>query len=412
MKSMSSGEMAWRESVLSSTRSAPGARGGGYGALAISLVVCGYVLSFAVPLPWQFSMAVLVLAAVAAGLHPELAPWPRGSTYELAVVFVALLAMSIPFSVDVGRSLRYSSPLLPGLLFGSLVVMAPGGRAHLKRLFLAFSTLAAILAPFLVVAALASTSADPHDWIRRVDQTLLLVKNDVTLLALIAPLSLSGLILSGSTGVRLLLVVSLLGTAAAAALFQSRGAVTGLIFGLLATLVFQGRSARRWGLAVLGLLAAAVAADLWMGGPLTSRFVELVDHAMRSRFDQWGIAWRVFLDSPVLGAGPHTFGVFYADAPWPHNAYLEILAGSGFLVAAAFVAALAHGLWTSWRLRAAPDREVMVLASGAFGALVVFCLTATVELTFLREWVALMFFFLLATITRLNVISEPLNQNR
>lgn len=55
----------------------------------------------------------------------------------------------------------------------------------------------------------------------------------------------------------------------------------------------------------------------------------LVDVAAADRLGYFATAWRAFLDAPVLG---HGYGALsYLDAPYPHNALLEIAAETGII---------------------------------------------------------------------------------
>ncbi len=80
-----------------------------------------------------------------------------------------------------------------------------------------------------------------------------------------------------------------------------------------------------------------------------------------TRLMAWQIAWRGFLDNPILGVGPGNYEVIfnkyynpeflrytYLETLWdkPHNLILEILATSGFLGAAAYLSIWLAAAWS------------------------------------------------------------------
>ena len=91
--------------------------------------------------------------------------------------------------------------------------------------------------------------------------------------------------------------------------------------------------------------------------------------------------------------------------PWAHNLYLEILAERGLVGAMAFAAILtAMGvmLRRSMQESAGPSRLV---AQGLSASLATFLVLALFDLTFLKDWVLLLFWLLAALVARLPVLS-------
>ena len=114
----------------------------------------------------------------------------------------------------------------------------------------------------------------------------------------------------------------------------------------------------------------------------------------------WSAAWSLFLDAPVWGHGPHTFGIF-SKIPYVHNLYLQVLAEQGGLGLAALGALIAYGLVAAWRLQRVASSEAALLGAGALAGLVGFCSAAVVDLSFVHQWVAIILFVLLGTIAHL-----------
>jgi O-antigen ligase len=105
-----------------------------------------------------------------------------------------------------------------------------------------------------------------------------------------------------------------------------------------------------------------------------------------ARFDYWEAAWKTAVAKPILGSGPGTFGVVYAEIKRPesemarlaHNDYLEQASDSGFpgfIVYAAFVGGLIWVGYAGWR------RNRLPLQLGVWVGLLAWVLQAIGEFT-------------------------------
>jgi O-antigen ligase len=126
---------------------------------------------------------------------------------------------------------------------------------------------------------------------------------------------------------------------------------------------------------------------------------------INGRTPLWSAAWTLFLSAPVVGHGPHTFGVF-SKIPYVHNLYLEVLAERGGLGLVALGILLAYGLAVAWMLQRVASGDVVLFGAGALAGLVGFCSAAVVELSFIRQWVVIILFVLLGTIAHLGAINQ------
>ena len=98
---------------------------------------------------------------------------------------------------------------------------------------------------------------------------------------------------------------------AAVIVFQSRGATLALVFAILCTVALLRT---RFTIATAaGLFLEMLIIDGALGVPLIERFVDLGGHPSAGRSDYWATAWKMFLDAPLLGHGPHTFALFHKD---------------------------------------------------------------------------------------------------
>ncbi|MBI4435308.1 O-antigen ligase family protein [Candidatus Uhrbacteria bacterium] len=170
-----------------------------------------------------------------------------------------------------------------------------------------------------------------------------------------------------ATGV---LVLTLFSTDARAAQWALIGGA--VLAGCLYFITSGKRLVKRVGVLGVGLLVAVfliVTIGIFVDG---SRLQEVfITATSESRLVVWNMAWRAFLERPLLGWGPETFShvfvAFYdpcfgSDACgvgyWfdrAHNIVFETLVGSGLLGALAYVFALSAPVFVLWRRYASGD---------------------------------------------------------
>jgi len=331
------------------------------------------------------------------------------------IFFLVVTAVSILLSKDVIRSIQLSVPLLPAVLIFFLIAGYFDGTKDVRFLYFVFSIVALGLASGLLWVVWTSGGMDPFVWVSDLGSTTLVVKNDVTFLAVVTPLLLSLIYLKPRSIFGVVAALAVILNLAVMGLFQSRIAVLTMVTSVIC---FFSLLRLRAGLACgLFTLLAVLIIDGFMGFPLIERFGRFWDGT--GRIPLWFSAWEMFLDKPFWGQGPHTFVLFYNSylqelripswlfietqiVPWPHSLYFEILAEQGIAGIIAFVFLLAGGLSKAWSFRQADSLDVRVLGCGVCAGLVSFCFAALVELTFLRHWVVLLFFVFLGIISYLS----------
>ncbi|NJL58658.1 MAG: O-antigen ligase family protein [Desulfobacteraceae bacterium] len=139
-----------------------------------------------------------------------------------------------------------------------------------------------------------------------------------------------------------------------------------------------------------------------------------------TRLVYWLIAWKIFLNSPFLGSGPHTYSTLYTTyknklylpkwievderfAPWPHNLYMEILAEQGIVGLITLCILIACGLTSAWNIcKTSEHTEIGNFGKSIFISLILFTISAVFELSFLRHWVVIMLFSILGIIMALS----------
>jgi putative inorganic carbon (hco3(-)) transporter len=190
---------------------------------------------------------------------------------------------------------------------------------------------------------------------------------------------------------------------------QSRAALIALLIVALAIGALRGVRLRGLALAVCGVIALA---PLVLPASLQSRIDALSsavsanagtpqDSSLRGRKSENLTALRMWADHPLVGVGPNNFeGHYeqYAEAigtdPRPeergaHNLYLESLAETGVIGAAAFASVLWLALAGSWRARRHLRGRDALLAEGVFVALCAFLICAlTLHSAYARyQWI-------------------------
>jgi O-antigen ligase len=370
-----------------------------------------YFAGWVLPLPGNLPLIGFALCSLLAVATSSRACSPGWFPLTLAVVvFLAATAVSTLVSVDFGRSLRLSTPFLPaGLLFFVAASHWEGTQA-IRRLYLVLSVVGLGLAATVLWGAwMAPYGLRLHALVPRLGVPMLVVPNDLTILAVIAPLS---WVLLCRTPLRLgslIPALSLLLSAGAVGVYRSRTAILTLLVALLCATAVSQNVRRCWlwwvgGLVVLLLVLLTCLDVFHFSGP--SLLTKFLERGLSGRSKYWTTAWAMFGDAPLVGRGPHTFGLFHTT-PWAHNLYLEVLAEQGLLGLLALGGLLSCGLVGGWTLRRAPTEDGRLVGAGALAGLVGFCTAGAVELTLLREWVVTMLFMLLGVISHLVSMQPP-----
>lgn len=180
----------------------------------------------------------------------------------------------------------------------------------------------------------------------------------------------------------------------------TRGAIIGLVVGVLAWLVIM----RRRGALVVAVVAICVAV-LAAPSVLQERFSDANGGEVTLRADLWGSALDIYSKRPLLGVGIDNFANAYATLPInptfstqrrllhtrevvvpPHaqNVYLTILAEQGLLGLLTFAALFVLALLTAYRASLASDLGVRAVGLGVGAGLLTFALHNLLDLTLLE----------------------------
>lgn len=362
--------------------------------------VFAYLLGFAIDLNINVLLLLLAGGSIAAVWlnSGKAARPPRSPIVHLVALFLLVAALSILLSEDIGRSLRLSAPLVPAILLFFLIHEYFDDASDLRHLYACLTLVALGLAIALLSTAMTAGEWYPAGWIAALGSPILIVPNDTTFLAIIAPLALALVYHQprSRTGAAASLVLTLM--ACTVAVYGSRGATLTFLVGTACTAA--ALSLKRYLLAIAGIFAVVAVFAYLFDLPLLSKFSQILSDG---RLSHWASAWMLFLEAPLLGHGLHTFidtSLHPQGVTWVHNLYLQTLAEQGIVGLLTLGLVLTYALVMTWKSLRTRARDQRALGAGAFGALVGFCVASVFELALLREWVTIALFVLLAVVAR------------
>jgi O-antigen ligase len=379
--------------------------------------VCVYLVGFALPFRWDLPLMVLAVSAfgIALGSGGE---WVQSSPLtSYVLLFLASTAISLLLSDDVARSWALGVPLLAAMLLFLVVSGQLSGWHEISVIYGAFGAVTLGLAIVAVWQAVHHIGVEPAEIVSRIGSPILLVPNDIALLAVVAPLSLSIVHSAKRDVTRLVAFSSIVASACAIVLLESRVATLAFMGSLgCAAMLLNGR---RGTVIVLAVAIVMLTVDAVCGFPLLRKFAALQD----ARVALWLTAVAMFRDAPILGHGPRTFGLLHGRyaatielppglpvdtriVPWAHNLYLEMLAEQGLVGLVTLVALLTAAVMIAWRTFRTSATEARSLAAGALAALLGIAGAGLVELSFVRQWVVVTAFTLFGVVARLSSLPQ------
>ena len=381
--------------------------GGAKGAAVVGVYLALLWLPAGADVSLYVLIALTLWVVLAVGKQP-----PRGfaeGADPWVALFMLSLGLAVAASTDWRRSLALSIGFVPAALCYLLLTRYTRDARRLPWVFLgaAFLSLAVALAVIIAFGrhVIGTRPLDPQTLVDQVGLSLLVVPNDSLLLALNLPLILAVVLVWRRPLVIGLGVASIIASVAVVVLLQSRAALLCIVVGVAVTGLL---ARRRRSLVYLAVAASAGATVVAIDAALGFALLHKLTGICNNRDALWAAAWSLFAERPLLGQGPFTFKELYADhvpaigwlgcelrdtrvMPWPHNLYLELLAGHGLLGALAFAALLVWVAVALGRALRGPDRICRTLAVGLTGAFCAFLVGAVFELSFIRFWVVVWF---------------------
>ena len=378
------------------------------------LGVYAYLIGVALPLQTDIALAILTCCSlVAVGVRKQLSVTGRFSLYAPVVLFLLATSLSTLGSHNIHHSLRLTMVLVPATLLFLVITDYDDEWLQLDHLYLVFSLVGLGLSLTVLWMGWQYRGISPKVWVPILGSPLLIVPNDGVFLAAIAPFSLVLLYRTSHSLVNVVTGFSLFSSIGAVVVLRSRVAALTLCVAVswVATLL-QPRLGLLYG--GMSLLALGLV-DLILGFPLLGKFAQ-----WDTRLSLWFLAWGMFLDAPLVGHGPHTFGLLYQSyrsrlqlpewlpldphttVPWAHNLYLELLAEQGLIGLSTFLLLLGWGMRLGWTTHKSARDEVRIFAVAALAVLGSLGVASVLELTLMRQWVAILLFTVLGIITRLS----------
>ena len=359
--------------------------------ILISLYVCLSIFNF------DFDVSYIPLVALVLYEITEKSSLPaKNNTFLL---FLALYLTAIFFSSNFTHSVALSIVFIPGII---LYISVRRVGNDIRYLILIPLTLILTSGYFLVMGELHKDFI-PQEIVDSFNNYLFVVPNDVVIVLIAAPF------ICIFKNIRpYMLILLFIYALYLANVMQSRLCLLVLI-SIFSYIFVKFLNIRKSVLKIFPILAAIILI-------FDSEFINKLASFNDARLPLWISAGSMFLDKPIMGFGPHTFGIYYQDfhsefnlmdivvldtriSPWPHNLYLELLSEGGVILLLAFLALTISNLKKIIRNVhkehefAYPDA---ILCS--FGA---FLIAAFFEASFIRMWVVFYFFIIQGLIDNL-----------
>ena len=373
-----------------------------------------FIYMLVLPFYWSNFSFLLLVAFVASPRSTFInSISPRLGSINLALIlFVAVFGISVLLSNSIAPSLR-SSASWPSSLVIYYVVATKMDYEKDWRIFCLSFSLCALLAAFLCIFGFYFTNdGSPNETIGMIKSPLFVVPNDTIFLSLVTPFSFSLIVESKNTAARLVACLSVVVSLIAIIAFESRTALA--VTFICATVSIWNNRFRPVIVYLLALGISTLVIDAFLGFSIYQKLPIVPS----SRIPLWHAALTMFQEQPFFGAGPFTFGPYYQDflkeisypswiiidrrvIPWPHNLYLELLAGSGLIGLMSFIGlfvVIYSKLLSSLKSRRSNKLMLKTLLAITTG----FVVAALVETTFLRIWVLILFFALVGFVANVS----------
>jgi len=361
--------------------------------ILISLYVCLSVFNF------NFDVSYIALVALVLYEITEKSSLPaKNNTFFL---FLALYITAIFFSSNFTQSVALSIVFITGII---LYISVRRVGSDIRCLILIPLTLILTSGYFLVTGELHKDFI-PQEIVDSFKNYIFIVPNDLVIVLIAAPF------ICMYKNIRpYMLILLIIYFLYLANVMQSRLCLLVLI-SILAYIFFKYLNIRKSALIFFPILAAMIFI-------FDSEFINKLASFNDARLPLWISAGKMFLDKPIMGFGPHTFGIYYQNyhsefnlmdivvldtriSPWPHNLYLELLSEGGVILLFSFLALTISNLKKIIR-NVHKEREfaypdAMLCSFGAF------LIAAFFEASFIRMWVVFYFFIIQGLIDNLEI---------
>lgn len=373
-----------------------------------------FLATFGLSTEFDISIILLSVFGIFAALNRSLALSDLKSPIFISIIFyVVAQTVSTAFSIDYNLSISFSVSLLPALLLYYLIAFYTHNLRDLRLVYAGFMLSGLIVAGEVLYRAVFSTHASAIDLATAVTSPLIVVPNDAIFFSVTTVFAMSLFFVEAGAFWRLLTLTSAIAGLGAMVVLESRGAI---ISALIATSAFVFVLRPRLVLPAAGLiLIVVILIDGFGGFALLQKFGNLTE----GRLSIWIAALHMFMESPWVGHGPHTFVLLYNEyvgeleasiwfpvearlVPWAHNLYLESLAEQGLLGFTALAIVLVQGIRTAWISTVHARNSRSIYSAGVFATIVTVVFAGIYELSMIRIWVVVVIFVSLGVITSLS----------
>lgn len=322
--------------------------------------------------------------------------FPDKSIFVLGLLYLFAQILSLLFNFgDILRSMVLIKISIFGFLFYWIVISRTRTRVGLTRTTDCLIMWGAVLALVLLYRFATDWASlmGPEASYEVKDEVGISIGRSNYLAALMVPIlpialaavtATRGLRKAMPTAASLVIVAGLLIT-------LSKGAIFALLIGALVCLPLLVKAGLRFGHLVLFLTISVL--FIWvLPSDLVASNYDMVLYRFHNpefgRPDLWMVAWREFLEHPILGVGPNCIYIYnrqYAiDVLHTHNFVLNWLAEEGLVGALPFFAMIGLLVRRAYKLCVSPSNipEVRKISVGLFVGLVATLLHGLVEPTF------------------------------
>lgn len=261
----------------------------------------------------------------------------------MILLFLMWLLLASYFSEDRITSFKAIFNIFPFLLL-STIILNIKNKEEYNLIFLFLTLLSLVSSTALLIVAALKPNGYPPGWMAELGSPLYIVPNDLILLSVILPITISLVGGNCTKKIKIICIISCVLSLTAIVIFQSRSA---LLIYFISAFIYLIKSSFNWRRNLLiSLTSLSVFAFIFIWITLFKGSDTGGIYFGEGRVKLWLSAFLMFTENPLLGFGPGTFGLFYEEfldklslpqsflhdyrhTPWPHNLYLEILAETG-----------------------------------------------------------------------------------
>jgi len=381
-----------------------------------------YTISITFPITLSIPLTILCICGIIVGICNNNKQF-KLTTPTVICIFLFIISLFISYSVSKDKILSFqlSLVLFPALLLYFLIIE----NSNIKNIFWLYILLTIVIFNIsftYIITSLYSVDSDPGLWIKKISNPSFLVPNDLIILPILLPFTIVLFIKTNQFSLKILSIVTILSSIIAICLYQSRLGMLLLIICNIIAGIMLFRKSSIYGITITILLFLLV--DWFQDFAIISKCSTI---GWKSRLPVWITAFTMFVDSPIIGHGPRTFGIHYFEylnktnlpswfiidkrfTPWAHNLYLEILAEQGLIGFTIISILLIYTFILSVKLIKSDNYNLYLLSIAPFISLVLILVGGFFELSFIRHWFVIIFFILLAIINSLTNTKKCLNK--